>query len=86
MQRSFNDVLKTHLACGADMRHAANMPGVSRVADAPRIRGLQPKKEAVSHGGRLPASLLALHKMSRHYNKCPMSTVRKPLFLTDTEG
>jgi glutamate dehydrogenase/leucine dehydrogenase len=42
MKRSFNDVLKIHIDRKADMRLAANMLGVSRVADAARIRGLYP--------------------------------------------
>ena len=42
MKRSFNDVLKIHLDRKADMRLAANMLGVGRVADAARIRGLYP--------------------------------------------
>ena len=42
MKRSFNDVLKIHLDKKVDMRLAANMLGVSRVAEASRIRGLYP--------------------------------------------
>ena len=42
MKRAFNDVLKIHLDRQVDMRLAANMLGVGRVADAARIRGLYP--------------------------------------------
>ena len=42
MTRAFNDVLKIHLERKASMRLAANMLGISRVADATRIRGLYP--------------------------------------------
>ncbi len=42
MTRAFNDVLKIHLDRKANMRLAANMLGVSRVADASRVRGLYP--------------------------------------------
>jgi glutamate dehydrogenase/leucine dehydrogenase len=42
MVRSFNDVLKIHLDKKVNMRLAANMLGVGRVADACRIRGLYP--------------------------------------------
>ena len=42
MKRSFNDVVKIHLEKKVDMRLAANMLGVSRVAEASRIRGLYP--------------------------------------------
>jgi glutamate dehydrogenase/leucine dehydrogenase len=42
MTRAFNDVLKIHLERKVSMRLAANMLGVSRVADANRIRGLYP--------------------------------------------
>ncbi len=42
MRRSFNDVLKIHLDRKVNMRLAANMLGVSRVAEACRIRGLYP--------------------------------------------
>jgi glutamate dehydrogenase/leucine dehydrogenase len=42
MTRAFNDVLKIHLERKASMRLAANMLGISRVADANRIRGLYP--------------------------------------------
>jgi glutamate dehydrogenase/leucine dehydrogenase len=42
MVRSFNDVLKIHADRKVNMRLAANMLGVSRVADACRIRGLYP--------------------------------------------
>jgi glutamate dehydrogenase/leucine dehydrogenase len=42
MTRAFNDVLKLHLEQKANMRLAANMPGVNRVAEACNIRGLYP--------------------------------------------
>ena len=42
MKRSFNDVLKIHLDQKVDMRLAANMLGVCRVAEASRVRGLYP--------------------------------------------
>ena len=42
MVRSFNDVLKIRLDRKVDMRLAANMLGVGRVAEACRIRGLYP--------------------------------------------
>lgn len=42
MVRSFNDVLKIHLDKRVNMRLAANMLGVSRVAEACRLRGLYP--------------------------------------------
>jgi glutamate dehydrogenase/leucine dehydrogenase len=42
MTRAFQDVLKIHLEKKVPMRLAANMLGVSRVADASRIRGLYP--------------------------------------------
>jgi glutamate dehydrogenase/leucine dehydrogenase len=42
MTRSFNDVLKIHLDRKVDMRLAANMLGVARVAEASRVRGLYP--------------------------------------------
>jgi glutamate dehydrogenase (NAD(P)+) len=42
MTRAFNDVLKIHLERKANMRLAANMLGVNRVAEACRIRGLYP--------------------------------------------
>jgi len=42
MVRSFNDVLKIHLDRKVNMRLAANMLGVGRVAEACRIRGLYP--------------------------------------------
>jgi glutamate dehydrogenase/leucine dehydrogenase len=42
MRRSFDDVLKIHLDRKVNMRLAANMLGVERVADACRIRGLYP--------------------------------------------
>jgi glutamate dehydrogenase/leucine dehydrogenase len=42
MTRSFQDVLKIHLDRKVNMRLAANMLGVSRVADASRVRGLYP--------------------------------------------
>jgi glutamate dehydrogenase/leucine dehydrogenase len=40
--RAFNDVLKIHLERKANMRLAANMLGVNRVAEACKIRGLYP--------------------------------------------
>ena len=42
MVRSFNDVLKIHIDKKVNMRLAANMLGVGRVAEACRIRGLYP--------------------------------------------
>jgi glutamate dehydrogenase (NAD(P)+) len=42
MTRAFNDVLGIHLDRKVSMRLAATMLGVSRVADAHRIRGLYP--------------------------------------------
>jgi glutamate dehydrogenase/leucine dehydrogenase len=42
MTRAFSDVLKIHLERKATMRLAANMLGVSRVAEAARVRGLYP--------------------------------------------
>ena len=42
MTRAFQDVLKIHLEKKVPMRLAANMLGVSRVADASKIRGLYP--------------------------------------------
>jgi glutamate dehydrogenase (NAD(P)+)/glutamate dehydrogenase (NADP+) len=42
MRTSFNDVLKIHLVRKVGMRTAANMLGVSRVAEATRLRGLYP--------------------------------------------
>jgi glutamate dehydrogenase/leucine dehydrogenase len=42
MKRAFNDVLKIHLDHKANMRLAANMLGVGRVAEASRVRGLYP--------------------------------------------
>jgi glutamate dehydrogenase/leucine dehydrogenase len=42
MVRSFHDVLKIHLDKRVTMRLAANMLGVSRVAEACRLRGLYP--------------------------------------------
>jgi glutamate dehydrogenase (NAD(P)+) len=42
MKRSFQEVLKIHLEKKVDMRLAANMLGVSRVAEASKIRGLYP--------------------------------------------
>jgi glutamate dehydrogenase/leucine dehydrogenase len=42
MTRAFQDVLKIHLDRKVTMRLAANMLGVSRVADASRVRGLYP--------------------------------------------
>jgi glutamate dehydrogenase/leucine dehydrogenase len=42
MTRSFNDVLKIHLDRKVNMRLAANMLGVGRVAESSRVRGLYP--------------------------------------------
>jgi len=42
MTRSFNDVLKIHLEKKVNMRLAANMLGIGRVAEACKIRGLYP--------------------------------------------
>jgi glutamate dehydrogenase/leucine dehydrogenase len=42
MNRSFADVLRIHTDKKVDMRLAANMLGVSRVAEASRVRGLYP--------------------------------------------
>jgi glutamate dehydrogenase/leucine dehydrogenase len=42
MKRSFADVLRIHIEKKANMRLAANMLGVSRVAEACRVRGLYP--------------------------------------------
>jgi glutamate dehydrogenase/leucine dehydrogenase len=42
MKRSFGDVLRIHLEKKVGMRLAANMLGVSRVAEACRVRGLYP--------------------------------------------
>ncbi|HTS66767.1 MAG TPA: Glu/Leu/Phe/Val dehydrogenase [Candidatus Acidoferrales bacterium] len=42
MKRSFGDVLRIHLEKKVNMRLAANMLGVSRVAEACRVRGLYP--------------------------------------------
>jgi glutamate dehydrogenase (NAD(P)+) len=42
MTRSFNDVVRIHLEKQVNMRLAANMLGVSRVADAAKLRGLYP--------------------------------------------
>jgi glutamate dehydrogenase/leucine dehydrogenase len=42
MVRSFNDVFKIHVERKVDMRLAANMLGVGRVAEACRVRGLYP--------------------------------------------
>jgi len=42
MKRAFNDVLKIHLDHKANMRLAANMLGVGRVAETSRVRGLYP--------------------------------------------
>jgi glutamate dehydrogenase (NAD(P)+)/glutamate dehydrogenase (NADP+) len=42
MTRAVRDVLKIHLDRKVNMRLAANMLGVSRVAEACRIRGLYP--------------------------------------------
>jgi glutamate dehydrogenase (NAD(P)+) len=42
MTTSFEEVMKIHLERKVDMRTAANMLGVSRVAEATRLRGLYP--------------------------------------------
>ncbi|MBZ5625527.1 MAG: Glu/Leu/Phe/Val dehydrogenase [Acidobacteriia bacterium] len=42
MVRSFNDVFKIHVERKVNMRLAANMVGVGRVAEACRVRGLYP--------------------------------------------
>ena len=42
MTRAFGDVLKIHLEKKVNLRLAANMLGVSRVAEAARVRGLYP--------------------------------------------
>jgi glutamate dehydrogenase/leucine dehydrogenase len=42
MKTSFNDVLKIHLNRKVGMRTAANMLGISRVAEATKLRGLYP--------------------------------------------
>jgi hypothetical protein len=42
MVRSFQDVLKIHLDRKVNMRLAANMLGVGRVAEACKLRGLYP--------------------------------------------
>ncbi|HYM11809.1 MAG TPA: Glu/Leu/Phe/Val dehydrogenase [Bryobacterales bacterium] len=42
MKTSFNDVLKLHLERPVTMRTAANMLGISRVAEATKLRGLYP--------------------------------------------
>jgi len=42
MKTSFNDVLKIHLVRKVGMRTAANMLGISRVAEATKLRGLYP--------------------------------------------
>ena len=42
MKAAFNDVLRIHLERRVGMRTAANMLGISRVAEATRIRGLYP--------------------------------------------
>ncbi len=42
MTRAFGDVLKIHLERKSNMRLAANMLGVSRVAEAAQLRGLYP--------------------------------------------
>jgi glutamate dehydrogenase/leucine dehydrogenase len=42
MKTSFNDVLKIHMDRGVSMRTAANMLGISRVAEATQLRGLYP--------------------------------------------
>jgi glutamate dehydrogenase/leucine dehydrogenase len=42
MKTSFSDVLKIHLVHKVGMRTAANMLGISRVAEATKLRGLYP--------------------------------------------
>jgi len=42
MKTSFNEVLKIHLVRKVGMRTAANMLGISRVAEATKLRGLYP--------------------------------------------
>jgi glutamate dehydrogenase/leucine dehydrogenase len=42
MRTSFNDVLRIHTDRAVNMRLAANMLGISRVAEAARLRGLYP--------------------------------------------
>lgn len=42
MKRAFNDVLRIHVDRKANMRLAANMLGVGRVAETSRVRGLYP--------------------------------------------
>jgi glutamate dehydrogenase/leucine dehydrogenase len=42
MKTSFNDVLKIHMTRKVGMRTAANMLGISRVAEATKLRGLYP--------------------------------------------
>jgi glutamate dehydrogenase/leucine dehydrogenase len=42
MKIAFNDVLKIRLERKVDMRIAANMLGIGRVADAVRVRGIYP--------------------------------------------
>lgn len=42
MKNAYSDVLKTHIERKASMRVAANMVGISRVAEATRLRGLYP--------------------------------------------
>jgi len=42
MTRAFADVLKIHIDRKVDMRLAANMVGIGRVAEACRVRGLYP--------------------------------------------
>ncbi len=42
MTRAFNDVLKIHTERKVNMRLAANMLGIGRVAEACKIRGLYP--------------------------------------------
>ncbi len=42
MTRAFREVLKLHLERKVSMRLAANMLGISRVAEATQIRGLYP--------------------------------------------
>jgi len=42
MKTSFKDVLKIHIDRNVPMRIAANMLGISRVAEAIHLRGIYP--------------------------------------------
>ena len=46
MKTSFNEVVDITLERKASMRIAANMLGVSRVAEATKLRGLQPWRKS----------------------------------------